>query len=148
MSDKNLSAIQAYLEGYLKAREQIQNEKDHLASLYSIVENVTTHLSFTAGRNPSKDKSKFESTMIDIVAEEEKTEKNLQKLACLQAAIENLISRVDDKKMQKLLRCRYVNGLKFEEIADEIDLSLPRTYSLHREALEVAELLYEGEIDI
>ena len=136
--------IQEYLEGYLRAKEQILNEKDHLASLYSIVENTTTHLSFTPGRNPSKDKVKFENAMIDIVAEKQKTEMHIRELALLQAEIENLISHVENEKMQRLLRYRYVNGMKFEEIADEIELSLPRTYSLHREALKEAQILFDS----
>ena len=50
----DLPEIQEFLGRYLDAAEKIRSEKDYVASLRSIVENTTTHLSLTAGRNPSR----------------------------------------------------------------------------------------------
>ena len=70
MAENCIMTVEEYLGQYLKIEDEIQSEKEYIASLKAIVENTTTHLSFTAGRNPSKDNGKFENTMLDIVEAE------------------------------------------------------------------------------
>ncbi|MBQ3371658.1 MAG: DUF1492 domain-containing protein [Oscillospiraceae bacterium] len=140
MKKADIQRAKDYLKQYARLKEQIQCEQDHIAALRSIVENVTTHLSFTAGRNPSKGKGNFEGTMVDIVVEERKTEERISRLGELQIAIENLIQQVSDEKQQTLLRYRYINGMPFEEIIDEMEISPSFAYKLHRLGLlEIAE---------
>ena len=137
--------VQRFLEQYLAAEEEIQSQKDHIASLRSIVENTTTHLNFTAGCSPSGDAYRFENTMIDIVEEERKFAQRMGELALIQASVENLISLVQDPKQKKLLRYKYVEGMKMSEIAEELELSISHIYVLNRKALLSAERVY-GEI--
>ena len=134
--------VQRFLEQYLKAEEEIQSRKDHIASLRSIVENTTTHLSLTAGRNPSQNEYKFENSMINIVEEERQFAERLGELAVLQASVENLISRVEDPVHEKLLRYKYVEGLKMKEIAEEMNLSVSHSYVVLGKALFSADRVY------
>ena len=143
----DLPEIQEYLGRYLDAAEKIRSEKDYVASLRSIVENTTTHLSLTAGRNPSKTTDKFEKTMIDIVEEERKLSVKLHKLALVQASVVSVISKVPDAKMQKLLYCKYVEGMKMNEIAEELEISRPGAYILLGKALKAAESIYHSQAD-
>ena len=53
MAENCIMTVEEYLGQYLKIEDEIQSEKEYIASLKAIVENTTTHLSFTAGRNPS-----------------------------------------------------------------------------------------------
>ena len=141
----DLPEIQEFLGRYLDAAEKIRSEKDYVASLRSIVENTTTHLSFTAGRNPSKTTDKLENTMIDIVEEERKLSVKLHELALVQASVINVIRKVSDAKMQKLLYCKYVDGMKMNEIAEELDISRPGAYILFGNALKAAESIYSSQ---
>ena len=100
MAEKSIMTVEEYLGQYLKIEDEIQSEKDYIASLKAIVENTTTHLSFTAGRNPSKDNGKFENTMLDIVEAERKYNEKLRDLGLKQAEIANLISRVPDERLK------------------------------------------------
>ena len=100
MAEKSVMTVEEYLGQYLKIEDEIQREKEHIASLRSIVENTTTHLSFTAGRNPSKDNGKFENTMLDIVEAERKYDEKLRDLGLKQAEIANLINRVPDETFE------------------------------------------------
>ena len=140
----NTLEIRRFLEQYLEADEKIRGEKDYIASLRSIVENATTHLSFTAGRNPSKTNDKFENTMIDIVEEERKLSVRLRELTMVQAEVVGLIRKVPDAKMQKLLYCKYVEGMKMSEIAEELDISRPGAYLLFEKALKEAEHIFRN----
>ena len=145
MSEKTSTLeIERFLEQYLEADEKIRGEKDYIASLRSIVENTTTHLSFTAGRNPSKTNDKFENTMIDIVEEELKLSVRLNELAVIQANVLSLIRKVPDANMQKLLYCKYVEGMKMSEIAEELDISRPGAYILFEKALKAAEHIFRS----
>ena len=141
----DLPEIQEYIGRYLDAAEKIRSEKDYVASLRSIVENTTTHLSLTAGRNPSRSSDTFEKTMIDIVEEERKLSVKLHKLALVQASVVSVISKVPDAKMQKLLYCKYVEGMKMNEIAEELEISRPGAYILLGKALKAAESIYRSQ---
>ena len=63
-----------YLSMPKALREEILCDLDNLAAMRSVVEDCTTHLSFTAGRNPSRNKDTFENVMLEISVEEEKIE--------------------------------------------------------------------------
>ena len=141
----DLPEIQEFLGRYLDAAEKIRSEKDYVASLRSIVENTTTHLSLTAGRNPSRSSDTFEKTMIDIVEEERKLSVKLHELALVQASVINVIRKVSDAKMQKLLYCKYVEGMKMNEISEELDISRPGAYLLFGNALKAAESIYRSQ---
>ena len=142
MNQHDKKETRAYLKSYLRAKNDIQNAKDHLASLRSIVENCITHLSFTAGRNPSVDKGKFENTMIDIVEEERKTQEKIQELGVLQKDIENLISLVPDQKQRDVLRYKYEQDLPWDRIIQLVDTSDRNIYRIHDMALQAAAEIY------
>ena len=141
MAEKSIMTVEEYLGQYLKIEDEIQSEKDYIASLKAIVENTTTHLSFTAGRNPSKDNGKFENTMLDIVEAERKYNEKLRDLGLKQAEIANLISRVPDERLKKLLRLRYIEGMSMKETADELGLTSTHIhiYVLHSRAIKMVE---------
>ena len=139
MAEKSIMTVEKYLGQYLKIEDEIQSEKDYIASLKAIVENTTTHLSFTAGRNPSKDNGKFENTMLDIVEAERKYNEKLRDLGLKQAEIANLISRVPDERLKKLLRLRYIEGMSMKETADELGLTSTHIYVLHSRAIKMVE---------
>ena len=139
MAEKSIMTVEEYLGQYLKIEDEIQSEKDYIASLKAIVENTTTHLSFTAGRNPSKDNGKFENTMLDIVEAERKYDEKLRDLGLKQAEIAKLISRVPDERLKKLLRLRYIEGMSMKETADELGLTSTPIYVLHSRAIKMVE---------
>ena len=130
--------ISDYLSRYLECQEKIRNERDHLASLRSIVENCTTKLSLTAGRNPSRDKDRFENAMIDLTEEERKADSRIRAYSAGMAEVEDLISSVPDAGLQKILRLRYISGYPPKRISRELSVSRPQYYRLMNMALDLA----------
>ena len=126
-------------------REEILCDIDNLASMRSVVEDCTTHLSFTAGRNPSRNKDTFENVMLDITAEEEKIEAKKLKLIELSKDILLLIRKLPEKKHQDVLRLRYINGLDWREVAQEIGVGEDYVFLLHRDALAAFETVFSEE---
>lgn len=125
-----------YLSQPLALMEEIRCDLDNLASLRSMVERVTTNLSFTAGRNPSKDPYAFENTMLDIREEEEKIWAKTERLKKLLLEIARQLNCVPGRYSARLLRMRYIEGKKWREIAEELNVSYMYVFELHREALK------------
>ena len=78
--EKRAYGVEEFLSRPKRLEEEIRGDIDHIASLRSIVERTTTQMSFTAGRNPSKDKKMFETVMIQIAEEETALEKKQKRL--------------------------------------------------------------------
>ena len=133
--------VKEYLSRPKELKEEIRCDLDNLAALRSIVENRTTHLSFTAGRNPSKNKDAFERTMIRITEAEEKIEEKKARLEEMQVEVIGMIAQLKKPRLRKVLMLHYINGLSWEEIAKKIDRTESRVFQMHREGLRRLEKL-------
>ena len=60
--------------------------------------------------------------------------------------IENAIRRMRDDDEQKVLRLRYIQGLKWEEVAVEMNISWQHTHKIHARALKNFNLSEKNEI--
>ena len=140
--EKKVYGVEAFLSRPLQLEEEIRGDIDHIASLRSIVEKTTTQLSFTAGRNPSKNEKAFENVMIQISEEEAAlTEKQKQLVEC-KTEVENFISTLPKKQERKFLRLKYLSGREMSEIRDILDLPKTTCFDLQISALKSAEHLY------
>ncbi len=131
--------VKEYLSRPKELKEEIRCDLDNLAAMRSIVENCTTHLSFTAGRNPSKNKDAFEDVMIGITEEEERIREKVAELAALQVDVLRLISTLKDHNQQTVLRLRFVNEMTWPEIAKTMSLSKRYAMQIQQEALQELE---------
>ena len=134
-----------YLEQPKVLREEIRKDKDRIASMRSIVENCTTHLSFTAGCDPSKNKAAFEDVMLDITEAEAALEEKVKRLAETEFEILAMICSLSETKGQTILQMRYLEDMKWGEIANQLILSKPYIYEIHREALEEFERIFQKQ---
>ena len=62
-----------------------------------------------------------------------------QKALDLAEEIQDVIEAVPDMEEQRLLRLRYINGMKWEEVADAMGYSVQHIFRLHGDALISAE---------
>lgn len=53
-----------------------------------------------------------------------------------QLAVETAIESLEDPTARRLMRYRYIDGLKWEEVAVRIKYGWDRTHALHRKALQ------------
>ena len=140
--EKKIYGVEEFLSRPMKLEEEIRGDIDHIASLRSIVEKTTTQLSFTAGRNPSKNEKTFENVMIQISEEEEALEEKKKELVSAKVAVEDLISKVPDLKQRKVLRLKYISGMTMAEIMDILDLPRTTCRSLRDKAFAAATAQY------
>ena len=115
--EKRAYGVEEFLSRPRRLEEGIREDIDHIASLRSIVERTTTQMSFTAGRNPSKDEKMFETVMIQIAEEETALEKKQKRLVEMKLEVENFIKRIPNEKQQRMLRLKYIKDFLFRIFA-------------------------------
>ena len=142
--EKRAYGVEEFLSRPKQMEEEIRGDIDHIASLRSIVERTTTQMSFTAGRNPSKDKKMFETVMIQIAEEETALEKKQKRLVEMKQEVENFIRGIPNEKQQKMLRLKYIKGLSFPDIRRIMDLGKTNTYKLYKKAIDAASKIYSA----
>ena len=120
--------------GDLKA--EIQSDADNLAALRSVMEKVTTSLSFTAGCNPSKETHAFEDIMLSIKMEEEKIWGKVELLKEVLLETAEVINRLSSEKERRLLKLRYLEGKSWYEVAAVLQINDHYVHAIHRSALK------------
>jgi DNA-directed RNA polymerase specialized sigma subunit len=66
--------------------------------------------------------------------------REIDRLVDLREAMERSIRTVDDKTLQTLLRCRYIDGLTWEALAEQMVYSYQHVFRLHKKAIDLLEL--------
>lgn len=69
------------------------------------------------------------------IALQEKYRAQLHRLAAAQAEIENLIDGLEPGE-RRLMRCRYIDGMTWEEVCVRIGYSWRQTHNIHARILE------------
>jgi hypothetical protein len=77
-----------------------------------------------------------ESILLKIDAIEREIDGKIDTLLDLRGAIAGSIAAVEDREQRMLLELRYLDGETFEEIAEEMHVSVRHTTRLHGYALE------------
>ena len=140
--EKKVYGVEEFLSRPKQLEEEICGDIDHIASLRSIVEKTTAQMSFTAGRNPSRNEKAFESVIIRIAEEEAALEEKQKRLLQLKLEVENFIREIPDEKLQRMLRLRYIKGLSLPDIRRVMSLGKSNTYRLYEKAIVTAEKIY------
>ena len=133
-----------YLERLGKLKQEILADQDNIAAMRSVVEQCTTHLSVTAGCNPSKNKDSFENVMLSITEAEKELEEKVKHLAQMKINIIMTISKLKDRDQQEVLRMRYIEELSWDAISLKKEVTEQRVYQIHREALANLEKIIVG----
>lgn len=62
-------------------------------------------------------------------------ERQREKLLDAMTEVERLIERLDDPKARELMRCRYLDGMDWEDVCEAINYSWSQTHRIHGKAL-------------
>lgn len=123
-----------YLKQYKYLNSEIDRKIESLENWRNKIFNVTGTLS-DMPRNPNRVNTIEEGiTTIDEI--EANINKDINDLVNLRAEIEGKIDSVKDLKLRELLKCRYLDGKYFEEIAYRKGCSIRHIYRMHENALD------------
>ncbi|MEG1965618.1 MAG: DUF1492 domain-containing protein [Oscillospiraceae bacterium] len=94
----------------------------------------TSSLSQQISGGSREDKIQTAVEMIDSLRDEIKEQ--IQNLILEKQKLDNAINSVEDNTLQLLLEYRYIDGLKFENIAEKMSYSWRWILNLHGKALD------------
>lgn len=121
--------------GY-QSRIRIRAKKERIENWRRIAESITAAIKPVAAFSsmPSK---KVEDCVCNIIELQEEIQEEIDGLVQVEREIGSAITKaVEDPTLRALLEMRYLNYLKWEEIAVRLDVTFRWTMTLHRRALE------------
>ena len=78
---------------------------------------------------------KIQTTVEKIIEIEEKLDHEIDALADLRNRIETAVEKLEDGRLRDVMRYRYIDGMKWEQIAVEMHYSYMQVCRLHGKAL-------------
>lgn len=121
--------------GY-QSRIRIRAKKERIENWRRIAESITAAIKPVAAFSsmPSK---KVEDCVCNIIELQEEIQEEIDGLVQVEREIGRAITKaVEDPTLRALLEMRYLNYLKWEEIAVRLDVTFRWTMTLHQRALE------------
>ena len=142
INPKQIAAKQ-YLQQIYRCHELLQ---EHLAEIENLramsTSIVTPDLTKERVNSSPCHEAPFVSAVNKLVDLEKTTGSKMAELLDLRAEIREIISPVDNTKQILVLRYRYIDFMRWEDIADKMEYSLKSVYRFHSAALDsVADIL-------
>lgn len=125
------------LKAYIHANEKISDLVDEIVVLKSKVEKVTPTLSDMPMGSGMSDKSCIIDTYLDMIDD---LEKEVRILRNIRREVEYLISTIDDWTVERIMRLRYIDGLKWEEICVRANYGWTQVHKFHSDGLNSIEV--------
>lgn len=121
--------------GY-QSRIRIRAKKERIENWRRIAESITAAIKPVAAFSSTPSK-KVEDCVCNIIDLQEEIQEEIDGLVQVEREIGRAITKaVEDPTLRALLEMRYLNYLKWEEIAVRLDVTFRWTMTLHRRALE------------
>lgn len=120
------------LRAYLDADEKISDILSEIADLKIKSTKVTSTLSDMPKGSGASDKTKIIDRYLDM-ANDLKLE--MSDLKNKKRDVEYLISTIDDWKIERVMRLRYIRGLQWEEICHETSYCWTQVHKHHSDGL-------------
>lgn len=90
---------------------------------------------------------KVQTAAVEVAELTDKLNQKLHQAIMVQENIKKLLESLDDIKLRQLMYYRYINGMRWEEIAVRMDFNYRWVLRLHRKALnQISEQAIESHI--
>jgi hypothetical protein len=130
------------LKAYIRASEKIADLNDEIAIMQSKVNKITPTLSDMPKGSGYSDKSKIIDTYVDMMAD---LELEIKRLRNVKREVEYLISTIDDWTVERIMRLRYISGLRWEDICCKVNYSWAQVHRYHAEGLKYIEINHDTQ---
>ena len=138
MTEKKMLSAVEYLNQIQKAKARVRKLRARIRNLEAMTTDNAYHLTGPIGHGQTdRDKT---GTLIAEKCDAEKELAEAEKAAAqILDEIGTVISRIGNQNAQDVIRLRYVDGKKYDDIAAETMFSVPRVYQLRRSGIEEVE---------
>jgi DNA-directed RNA polymerase specialized sigma subunit len=135
--------IKQKLHSYNGAREECKQIDGQIAQIRTTMESPRIQAMDGMPRG-SGGGDAMASIVAELIHLEEKYRDKLHRLHTAMSEVEDLIGSLDDPVERQVLRCRYIDGLIWEEVCVKLNYSWSQTHRIHGGALDK---LVEAEIE-
>ena len=128
------------LNVYIEAKKRFDQISDTMLEVMSYATKITPLLSdMPKGGNTSGNKIERAIERLDSLADD--LQKESIKMMETMEQVESAIQTVPDETLRLLLKLRYINGYKFEDVAKKMHYSYRNVTRLHGKALSQVDLV-------
>ena len=135
---KNDMTAKEYLRQYRDADDAINAKLDQIHRLRELATKTTTAMS-PARVQSSGEPDKLAGIIARIVDMEREVDECIDGLRSIKREVEDAIAQVPDGSQRKVLTLRYINGLRWEEIAVRLNYHYRWVLELHGRGLQAVE---------
>ena len=141
---KNDMTAKEYLRQYRDADDAINAKLDQIHRLRELATKTTQTLAKDRVR-ASGEQDKVAKIVTKIVDMEREVDECIDGLRSIKREVEDAIAQVPDGSQRKVLILRYINGLRWEEIAVRLNYHYRWVLELHGRGLQTVEKNMEAE---
>ncbi len=133
---------------YLKQYRSLSMEIDQITKELQRWQDLATRISPSYSDMPHGGGSdKVQTAAVEVAELTDKLNQKLHQAIMVQENIKKLLESLDDIKLRQLMYYRYINGMRWEEIAVRMDFNYRWVLRLHRKALnQISEQAIESHI--
>lgn len=132
-----------YLRQAYRLNELINSDLAELEQLKVLSRSVSSpNLSGMPSSGTRKQEAPFVNAVMKIIELEKVIDAEIDRFVDLKKEIRDVINKVPDNSQKLVLKLRYIQFLKWESVAAEMDLSLKQVHRIHNEALKNVKLPY------
>lgn len=133
---------------YLNQYRIMHIEIDQITKELQRWQDLTTRISPSYSDMPHGGGSdKVQTAAVEVAELTDKLNQKLHQAIMVQENIKKLLESLDDIKLRQLMSYRYINGMRWEEIAVRMDFNYRWVLRLHRKALnQISEQAIESHI--
>lgn len=131
---KDARLAKEYLSRLLWIDKRVEDKYLQIEQLRTMAEKTTQILS-DMPRNPSAPTSKMEILVVRMVEMENELAQDIESLLTLKKDATARIEALEDMDLQTVLEMRYLSGMAWAKIEDELSYSKRNVQYMHEEAL-------------
>lgn len=132
-----------YLRQAYRLNELINSDTQELEQLKALSRSISSSNLSGMPSGSRKQEAAFVNAIMKIVDLEKVIDAEIDRFVDLKKEIRTVISSVENNSQQLCLKLRYLQFLKWESVATEMDLSLKQVHRIHNEALQAIKLPFE-----
>lgn len=130
-----------YLRQAYRLNELINSDLAELEQLKVLSRSVSSpNLSGMPSSGTRKQEAPFVNAVMKIIELEKVIDAEIDRFVDLKKEIRDVINKVPDNSQKLVLKLRYIQFLKWESVAAEMDLSLKQVHRIHNGALKNVKL--------
>ena len=125
-----------YLKQAYRLNELIQCNQQELDNLHLLEDSIPgTDFSKERVQTSPSNEAGFTKIVLKIIELEDAINADIEKMLSLKLEIRSVINAVQDNDEKLLLKCRYLNFLSWDDVCEQMNVSLRTAHRIHASAL-------------